>query len=80
MGPRWPMLPLHLDGFLAESCAAWPLHFPKPAPRGLSVSDFGVAFSIPDKRSHGIEDLEGAHLRCAILKTLEIEWRNDEMP
>jgi hypothetical protein len=31
-------------------------------PRGLSVFDFGAAFSIPDKRSCGIEVLEGAYL------------------
>jgi hypothetical protein len=47
---------------LAESDAAWPLHSPKPAPRGLSVFDFGAVFSIPDKRSRGIEVLEGAYL------------------
>jgi len=50
------------DGFLAESYAAWPLHFARPAPRGLSVFDFGRAFSIPDKRSRGTEILEGAYL------------------
>jgi hypothetical protein len=55
-------LPLHLDGFLAESDAAWPLHFPKQTPRGLSVFDFGAAFSIPDKRSCGMKVLEGAYL------------------
>jgi hypothetical protein len=38
--------------------------FPKGGtPRGLSMVDFGAAFSIPDKRSRGTEVLEGAYLR-----------------
>jgi len=56
------MLTKTLDGFLAESDVAWPLHFPKPAPRRLSVFDFEAAFSISDKRSNGTEVLEGAYL------------------
>ena len=62
MRPRWPMLTMTRDGFLAESYALWPLHSPKPAPRGLSMFDFGAAFSIPNKRSRGTEVLEGAYL------------------
>jgi hypothetical protein len=62
MRPRWPMLTMTLDGFLAESDAAWPLPYPKQAPRGLSVFDFGGTFSIPDKWSRGTEVLEGAYL------------------
>jgi hypothetical protein len=56
------MLTMTRDGFLAESYAAWPLHSPKPATRGLLVFDFGAAFSIPDKWSSGTEVLEGAYL------------------
>ena len=62
MRPRWLMLTMTRDGFLAESYAAWPLHSPKPATRGLLVFDFGAAFSIPDKWSSGTEVLEGAYL------------------
>src|SRR6202035_4490314 len=60
--PRWPRLPLPLHVFLGEPYAAWPLQSPRPAPRGLSVFDFGIAFSIPDKRSRGTKVFEGVNL------------------
>jgi hypothetical protein len=44
------------------------------------VFDLGAAFSIPDKRSRGIEVLEGAYLPLRNPKTQGIEWRNNEMP
>jgi hypothetical protein len=67
------MLLLPLDGILAKPYASWPLPSPRAPPCELSVFDFRIAFSIPDKRPRGIKVFEGVYLPLRRPRTQEIE-------
>ena len=68
------------NGFLAESYAAWPLHFPKLARRELSVFDFGAAFSILDKLAAQAKSLVGRLSSVAQSRKPKKLNGNNEMP
>jgi hypothetical protein len=74
------MSSLLLDGFLAEFYAAWPLHFTKPASVGYrcSILELRSRFRTNDRAEKRL--WRALIFRLAIPKTLEIEWRNNEMP
>jgi len=80
MRPRWPMLAMTRDGFLAESYAARPLPSPTPAPADYRCSILERRFRFRTNGRAGQRFWKALIFRCATPKTQEIEWLNNEMP